>query len=400
MMAAVYAARNGCRPLLIEKNEKPGKKMYITGKGRCNLTNACDQEEFLRNVPVNPRFLYSALHLLNPEGTMAFVEKWGCPVKVERGRRVFPVSDKASDVTKAFQKALNALDVPCLYEKTVSGLSLSDGKVNGAVLADGTMIPAKAVLIATGGITYPSTGSTGDGYRLAAQAGHTVIPPQPALVPLVTAESWCHQLTGLSLEHVRLHAEYRGKTLYSEMGEMLFTHFGVSGPLVLAMSCHLRGVDLNKLRVSIDLKPALTKQQVDERLLRELKAGGTRQIKTILETMLPKRLAEFFPVICHVPPEKTASQISSEERKMLGETLKALPLTILGTRPAEEGIITSGGVDIRQINPSTMASRLVPNLFFAGEVMDVNAYTGGYNLQIAFSTGALAGQSAAMLMHS
>lgn len=400
MMAAVYAAENGIHPLLIEKNEKAGKKIYITGKGRCNLTNACGLNEFLANVPVNPRFLYSALHLLSPDDMMAWMERWGCPVKVERGRRVFPVSDKASDVTKTLQSALNFYSVPTMLHHTADKLVMENGKITGVMMTDGIVLSAKAVLIATGGISYPATGSTGDGYRLAAQAGHTVIPPQPALVPLETKETWCAGLMGLSLENVRLSAICKGKKIYDELGEMLFTHFGISGPLVLELSCHLRGIKLSDLQVFIDLKPGLSEKQTEDRLLRELTAGGAKQIKTILETMLPRRLAEIFPSLCDVPAEKTASQISSEERKRITDHLKGLPLTILRTRSAEEAIITSGGVDVRQVNPSTMASRLVPNLFFAGEVLDVNAHTGGYNLQIAFSTGALAGLSAAQLILS
>ena len=400
MMAAVYAAENGVKPLLIEKNEKAGKKIYITGKGRCNLTNACGINEFLANVPVHPRFLYSALHLLSPDGMMAFMERWGCPVKIERGRRVFPVSDKASDVTKALQNALNASGVPTHLRRTVRSLVIRDGLAAGVCLDDGTVVPARAVLIATGGISYPATGSTGDGYRFAEQAGHTVIPPQPALVPLETEQKWCAGLMGLSLENVRLYAVCHGKKIFDGLGEMLFTHFGISGPLVLQLSCHLRELNLKDLQVFIDLKPGLTEQKTDERLLRELSAGGSRQIKTILETMLPRRLAELFPEICTIPADKPAAQISAAERKRIVETLKGLPLTVLRTRPAEEAIITSGGVDIREVNPSTMASRLIPNLFFAGEVLDVSAYTGGYNLQIAFSTGALAGLSAARLIMS
>ena len=400
MMAAVYAAENGVRPLLIEKNEKAGKKIYITGKGRCNLTNACGINEFLANVPVHPRFLFSALHLLSPDDLMAFMERWGCPVKVERGRRVFPVSDKASDVTKALQNALNTSGVQTQLRQTVGSLVISNGRAEGVRLTDGTMIPAKAVLIATGGISYPATGSTGDGYRFAEQAGHTVVKPQPALVPLETEQKWCGSLMGLSLENVRLYAVCRGKKIFDELGEMLFTHFGISGPLVLQLSCHLRDLDLKELKVFIDLKPGLTAQKTDERLLRELTAGGSRQIKTVLETMLPRHLADIFPSLCSIPADKPAAQISAAERKRIADALKGLPLTILRTRPAEEAIITSGGVDVREVNPSTMASRLIPNLFFAGEVLDVSGYTGGYNLQIAFSTGALGGLSAARMIMS
>ena len=399
MMAALYAAREGVRPLLIEKNEKPGKKLYITGKGRCNLTNDCTQDEFLAEVADNPRFLYSALRLLSPQDMMALIEEAGCPVKVERGRRVFPVSDKASDVTKALQKALESAGFNVMYRTEAEALALENGQVTGVRLAGGQVIPAGAVIVATGGLSYPSTGSTGDGYRFARQAGHDIVPLRPSLIPLITREKWPASLMGLSLLNVKLSARFKGKELFSETGEMLFTHFGISGPLVLTLSCHLRGIPPEQLEVRIDLKPALSPEQVDARLVREFAANGKKQLRTVIEALLPKKMAAIFPDICGIDGEKTASQLTAAERKTLAGYLKALPLTVTGTRPVEEAVVTGGGVDTRQVNPSTMASRLVPNLFFAGEVLDVSAHTGGYNLQIAFSTGALAGKSAARLIN-
>ena len=398
MMAALYAAQSGVRPLILEKNEKAGKKIYITGKGRCNLTNDCDLQEFLREVPVNPRFLYAALKALSPQDMMKLMQDAGCPVKVERGRRVFPVSDKASDVTRTLLRLLSQAGAEIRYGAEAEELMIRDGLIAGVRLKDGSEISARAVIVATGGVSYPSTGSTGDGYRFAFQTGHRVIPPSPALIPLVTQEKWCAELMGLSLTNVRLNAVYNGKTVYSELGEMLFTHFGISGPLVLELSCHLRGIPLDALQVTIDLKPGLTPDQTEDRLARDIASGGKKQTVTLMEGLLPKRLAAIFPGLCGVDGQKPCAQITANERKALAGRLKALPLTVRRKRPIEEAVVTEGGVDVREINPSTMASRLIPNLYFAGETLDVSAHTGGYNLHIAFSTGALAGRSAAKMI--
>ena len=397
MLAALYSARAGADTLLLEKNEKLGKKLYITGKGRCNLTNACGTDEFLRNVPTNPRFLYSGLSLLDPGGMMALVEELGCPLKTERGRRVFPVSDKASDVTRALARGLSEAGCRVRLNATVRELDLSDGQVRGARLLNGQLISCKALILATGGLSYPSTGTTGDGYRLAQAAGHHVTETAPSLIPLVSPEGWVRSLQGLSLRNVTLTTQHRGKTVYSELGEMLFTHFGISGPLAIELSSHIQGIPFHELQVQIDLKPGLTPEQLHQRLLREFVSSGRRQLKNVLETLLPERLAAQIPALCGLDPAKPSAQITAADRTALVQTLKALPIRLSGARPIAEAIVTHGGVRVDEIRPGAMASKLIPNLFFAGELLDVDAHTGGYNLQIAFSTGALAGRSAAEL---
>ena len=394
MMAALFAAEGGARVTLLERNDKLGRKVYITGKGRCNLTNDCALDEFLREVPRNPRFLYSALSSFTPQQMMALLEDNGCPVTVQRGRRVFPASEKASDVTRTLERALQRAGAQVRFGCRVQALSLEDDAVRGVQLQSGEIVPADRVIIATGGLSYPGTGSTGDGYRLAEQAGHTLQPRCPSLSALETVESWPCSLQGLSLKNVTLTLKRGKKTLYSELGEMLFTHFGISGPLVLEMSCHLPD-DLAQAQVTLDLKPGLYPQQLDARLQRELESQSRRQLRSILCALLPGRLADAFPAMCGVDAMKTGSQITREERERIGHTLKQLPVTPRALRPIEEAIVTRGGVTVREVNPGTMESKLVRGLYFAGEVLDVDAHTGGYNLQIAFSTGRLAGQSAA-----
>ena len=393
MMAAVFAARAGAHVTLLEKNEKLGKKVYITGKGRCNVTNDCDRDGFLAQVPRNPRFLYSALDHFSPRDMMALLEENGCPVTVQRGKRVFPSSEKASDVTKALTGLLRKLNVRIRLNSDVRILKAEKGRIAGAELADGTFLPADAVILACGGLSYPSTGSTGDGYRLAEALGHTIIPASPVLVGLETEESWPMQLQGLSLRNVTLTLSSGKKTLYSELGEMLFTHFGISGPLVLEASCHLP-VPAAGAKLSVDLKPGLTREQLDARLRRDFAEAGKKQLKSILPGLLPASFAEIFPGLCGIPAALPCNQITAVQREALLTALKALPLTVRAPRPLAEAIVTRGGVSVKEIEPGTLRSKLIPNLYFAGEMIDVDAHTGGFNLQIAWSTGALAGASA------
>ena len=394
MMAAVFAARAGGNVTLLEKNEKLGKKVYITGKGRCNLTNDCDRDGFLAQVPRNPRFLYSALNFFSPQDMMSLLEENGCPVTVQRGKRVFPSSEKASDVTKALASLLRKLNVRICLNSAVRELKTEGGRITGAVLADGTFRPADAVILACGGVSYPSTGSTGDGYRFAEALGHTLIPPSPVLVGLETKETWPRSLQGLSLRNVTLTLSAGKKTLYSELGEMLFTHFGISGPLALEASCHLPDPAGNTSLV-IDLKPGLTREQLDARLCRDFSEAGKKQLKSVLPGLLPASLAEIFPGLCGVSASLPCNQVTAAQREALLAALKRLPLTVRAPRPVDEAVVTRGGVSVKEIEPGAMRSKLVPNLFFAGEMIDVDAHTGGFNLQIAWSTGALAGVSAA-----
>ena len=394
MTAALFAARGGAKVTLLEQNEKLGKKVYISGKGRCNLTNDCDRDTFLSQVPRNPRFLYGALSFFSPQDMMALLESAGCPVTVQRGRRVFPASEKASDVTKALSGLMAAAGVNIRLNTAVKALETAGGRVTGVRTAAGEILPADAVILCTGGFSYPSTGSTGDGYRFAAEAGHTVLDPSPVLVGLETAEEWPRALQGLSLKNVTLTLSRGKKVLYTELGEMLFTHFGISGPLVLEASCHLPE-DLKEASLRIDLKPGLTPEQLDARLLRDFAASGKKQLRTELNSLLPARLADLFPRLCGLPDTLACSQITGAQRRRLAETLKSLPLTVRAPRPLAEAIVTRGGVNVKEVEPGTLRSRILPNLYFAGELLDVDAHTGGYNLQIAWSTGALAGRSAA-----
>ena len=394
MMAALFAARAGAAVTLLEKNEKLGKKVYITGKGRCNVTNVCDDlQDFLREVPRNPRFLYSALRTFGPQDMLNLLEELGCPTKVERGRRAYPVSDHASDVTRALEKGLRQNGVDIHLHAEVKRILTEDGRVSGVEMMNGTILPASRVIVCTGGVSYPSTGSTGDGFRWASETGHAIIPAKPSLVGLRTKETWPMDLQGLTLKNICLTGHRCGKILYSEQGEMLFTHFGVSGPLVIECSCHLP--EDGKCELTLNLKPGLTREQLEQRLSRELTTAGKKQLSTVLQTLLPLRFAALFPALCGVDGKTPCSQVSAPMRAAICDKLQALPLTVTGTRPIEEAIITRGGVDVKAINPGTMESKSVPGLYFAGETIDVDAHTGGYNLQIAWSTGALAGTSAA-----
>ena len=394
MLAALFAAREGARVTLLERNEKLGKKVYITGKGRCNLTNDCTLDEFLREVPRNPRFLYSALSFFSPQDMMALLEEAGCPVETQRGRRVFPRSEKASDVNRALARLLQQAGVEVRLNSRVKALVQQDGCVAGVLLENGETVPADAVILACGGKTYPMTGSNGDGYALAQSAGHSIQPLSGVLNAIETAADWPCRLQGLSLRNVTLTLRKGKKVLYSELGEMLFTHFGISGPLTLTMSSHLPE-DLSQAEVTLNLKPGLTPQQLDARLQRDLEEQSRKQLRNVLPGLLPGRMAELFPELCGVDGDKPCCQITREERERLRDALQALPIPLRRLAPMEEAIVTRGGVTVKEINPATMESRLLPGLHFAGEMIDVDAHTGGYNLQIAWSTGALAGYSAA-----
>lgn len=401
-MAAVMAARKGCETILFEKNEKIGKKLFITGKGRCNVTNACETEALFQNVVTNPKFLYSAFYSFDNRQVMDFFEEAGCKLKTERGERVFPASDHSSDVIKALQKELRDAGVQVrlntcvsevLYEKDADGKS----RVSGVRLADGEMVNAEAVIVATGGISYESTGSTGDGYRFAAEAGHRMMECRPSLVPLETAESFCRELMGLSLKNVSVQLICQGKELYQGFGEMLFTHFGVSGPLILtASSSYVQKAYGKQAQLILDLKPALTEEQLDKRILRDFDENKNRQFKNALGGLFPARLIPVMITLSGIDPDKKVNEVTKEERKRFVTLIKSLPLTVTGCRGFAEAIITKGGVSVKEINPSTMESKKVKGLYFAGEVLDLDALTGGFNLQIAWSTGYLAGCSVAV----
>ena len=394
MMAAIHAARTGAQVTVLERNLKLGKKVYITGKGRCNVTNDCTLDEFMKEVPRNPRFLYSALSCFGPQQMMELLEDGGCPVVVQRGRRVFPATEKASDVNRTLEKIMREMGVRIVYEARVQEVLLADGVVSGVALTDGRRFAADRVIVATGGLSCPLTGSTGDGYRIAESLGHTVTPRSAVLSAIETAVDWPGELQGLSLRNVTLTMKKGKKTLYAELGEMLFTHFGISGPLVLTASSHLPE-DIREADVTLNLKPGLDAQQLDARLQRDFDEHSRKLLRSVLPGLLPARLAEIFPRLCGVDGDKVCAQITREERETLARTMQALPIPLKRLAPIEEAIVTRGGVSVKEIDPSTMESKLVPGLYFAGEVIDVDAHTGGYNLQIAWSTGALAGMCAA-----
>lgn len=394
MMAALQAAYGGARVVLLEKNEKLGKKIYITGKGRCNVTNVADVEEFFRQVPRNPRFLNAALRQFDHEDVTSTLAMLGTETKVERGGRVFPVSDHASDVTRALHRGMKDAGVQVELNTGAQKIEKTEDGLFKVTLAQGGCLTARSVVVATGGMSYPSTGCTGDGYRFAKENGHAVTPLRGSLVGLTIAEKWPTLLMGLSLKNVRVQAKMGKKKIYDELGEMLFTHFGVSGPLIIELSSHMPE-DYESVSVTLDMKPALTEEQVDLRLQREFALNARRQLSSVLMELMPARMGPVFAQVCGLSPEQPVNQITREERMLIGRMLKALPLRVNGTRPIEEAIVTRGGIEVKEVNPSTMMSRVQEGLFFAGEVLDVDAHTGGFNLQIAFSTGALAGKSAA-----
>ncbi|MBQ9112869.1 MAG: NAD(P)/FAD-dependent oxidoreductase [Clostridia bacterium] len=396
MMAAVRAARNGADTVLIERNSFCGKKLKITGKGRCNVTNACDTREFLLHVPTNPRFLYSALSCFSTEDTVSFFEDAGVPLKVERGRRVFPVSDRAEDIVAALYGRVKAEGVEIVNGRA-GGLLIEDGAVTGCRVGD-REIKADAVIIATGGKSYPGTGSDGDGYKLAAQAGHTVTPLIPSLVPLTSKSRICPSLQGLSLKNVALTVTdtQSGKTVYEDFGEMMFTHFGMTGPMILSASAHLGGMSAGRYEAHINLKPALDEKELDSRILSDFAKYANKDFINALGDLLPTKLIPVSVALSGIDGRKKVNSVTREERAALCSVLRDLRIRIEGFRPIAEAIVTKGGVDVKEINPKTMESRLCEGLYFAGEVIDVDAYTGGYNLQIAFSTGVLAGENASV----
>lgn len=423
MMAALAAANSSVSVTIFEKNEKPGKKIYITGKGRCNVTNACDGTDYFDHVKRNPRFLYSAFYDFDNNAVMDFFESNGCKLKVERGDRVFPVSDHSSDIIRTLFNAVKKAGVKVLFDTEVLSVETSAGAVSAITYADRSAGSGKdsnapimreefdSVIVCTGGVSYPSTGSTGDGYEFAKSAGHSIKEPRPSLVPFETKEDWCRELQGLSLKNVGLKlflskkdADKKGdntdntknskkkKPAYEGFGEMLFTHFGVSGPLVLTASCHYEK-DM-KAELVLDLKPALSEKQLDARVLRDFEEGLNKQFKNVIGSLFPSKLVPVMIRLSGIDPERPVHDITKEERLSFVSLIKNLPITVIGTRSFNEAIITRGGVDVKEINPSTMESKLIKGLYFAGEVIDVDTETGGFNLQVAWSTGHLAGTSA------
>ena len=392
MFAAITAAQSGSKVLLLEKNDRLGKKLLITGKGRCNVTNNCPAEEVLRNTPRNGKFLYSAMAAFPPERIMEFFEKEGCALKTERGNRVFPVTDRSQSVLDALTRKLRASGVMVKTAK-VSSIGFDETGVTGVDTSAG-LFPCRKVILATGGASYPATGSTGDGYRFAKELGHTVTEPAGSLVPLETAGSDCQEMQGLALRNVAVKLlNPKGKAVYKDFGEMLFTHFGISGPTVLSASAHIGKGD--GWRLVIDLKPALEENKLDDRILRDLEMYQNRSMENALTDLLPRSM---IPVVLRrlgVDPELQANSFTKQSRRALVELLKGFSVEITGKRPVSEAIITSGGVKVGQIDPKTMESKLVPGLYFAGEVIDCDAYTGGFNLQIAWATAYAAGKAAA-----
>ena len=394
MMAAYFAAKNKNKVTLIEKNEKTGKKIYITGKGRCNITNACDVEDLFANVMSNKKFLYSAFYGFTNSDVIDFFENHGIKTKMERGNRVFPVSDHSSDVISALERALKEQNVDILLNTCVEKIECEDSQVTGVVLCGGRKIEADAVIVATGGMSYQATGSTGDGYRFAEESGHKVTECTPSLVPFNAQEEWVAKLQGLSLKNVLVTIYDGRKKLYEDFGEMLFTHFGVSGPLILSASAAIKQNTIKKpLQMFIDLKPALSYEALDKRILREFDDAKNKQFKNSINKLLPSKMIPVIIGLSGIDPDKKVNEISKGEREGLVNLLKKLPVTLNGTRQWNEAIVTKGGISTKDINPSTMESKIIKNLYFAGEVLDLDALTGGYNLQIAWSTGALAGKS-------
>ena len=393
MMAAYMAGMCGHEVTLLEQNEKLGKKIYITGKGRCNFTNASPLEEIMQAVVSNPKFLYSAFYTFSNDAVMDFFENQGMPYKIERGNRAFPVSDHASDVIRALERAMKEQDVRIRLHTQVRELLIEDDKATGVLLTDGGKIMADSLILATGGLSYPTTGSTGDGHTMAKNSGHKIVTPRPALVPLTTKEEYILRMQGLSLKNVSLKIKDEKRVIYDAFGEMLFTHFGVSGPLVLSASSVLSRHFPREYQAYIDLKPALSEEVLNERLLREFSERPNQHIKAVFQQLLPAKMIPVMIELSGIKPEKKINEITKEERRRLVNCIKHFPMTLTGLRDYNEAIITRGGVAVKNIDPSTMQSKFVKGLYFAGEVIDVDAYTGGFNLQIAWSTGYLAGSS-------
>ena len=392
MLASIIAAKNGCGVTLFEKNEKLGKKVYITGKGRCNVTNNCDPEELLQAVMSNPKFLYSAFYSFTSQDMMQLLEDAGVSLKTERGNRVFPVSDHSSDIIHGLEQLMKKYGVQIHLRSEVKNLLTENGIVTGIQLTDNKVYTADAVIVATGGLSYPTTGSTGDGYRFAVETGHTVTECMPSLVPLTTKEAYIPLMKGLSLRNVELTIKRGKKTVYQDFGEMMFTHFGITGPLVLSASAKI-GKFLQKgeeLSAYLDLKPALSHEQLDNRILREFSSAQNKQFKNVIGVLFPSSLTPVIIGLGPIPEDKVIHDISREERLAFGALIKAFPFTITGLGGFSEAVITRGGVSVREIQPGTMESKKIKNLYFIGEVLDLDAVTGGYNLQIAWSTAYLA----------
>ena len=394
MLASVFAARNGHEVHVFEKNEKTGKKLYITGKGRCNLTNACDMDGLLESVRSNPRFLYSAFYGFTNQDAIDFFEEEGLPLKTERGGRVFPVSDRSADVLDTLRRSMKKAGVQAHLNSEVDSLLTENGQITGLLLKDGQRVSGDAVIVATGGLSYPVTGSTGDGYRFAREAGHTVTECTPSLTPFNIREDFVRELQGLSLKNVEIRIYNGKKEVFSEFGEMLFTHFGVSGPLILTASSYVGKLAAKKeLRLCLDLKPALTEEQLDQRLLRDFEANPNKSFKNVAGGLFPAKLTPVMMKLGGIDPDRKIHDISREERRGFVRRMKCLEMTVTGLRDYREAIITKGGVSVKEVNPSTMESKLVRGLYFIGEVLDLDAVTGGYNLQIAWSTAAAAGNA-------
>ncbi|MBR6551654.1 MAG: NAD(P)/FAD-dependent oxidoreductase [Clostridia bacterium] len=395
LMAAGTAAKNGLKVTLLERNDKLARKVAITGKGRCNVTNDCPLlNDLIANIPVNGRFLFGAFSRFDTADTMDFFEEMGVPLKIERGNRVFPVSDKALDIVDALNKYITINGVTRKQGRATE-LIIEDGKVAGCITEDGKKYYASNVIVATGGLSYPKTGSTGDGYELAKQAGHKITTLKPSLVPLECHEGWCTEAQGLSLRNVKITVEdtVNHRDIYEDMGEMIFTHYGISGPMVLSASSHMRNMEKGRYKIHIDFKPALTYEQLDKRIQRDLLECSNKNLYNTLSLLLPRKMIPITVKLTKLNGNLKSNQVTKEMRSELVDFLKDITLTITDFRPIDEAVVTSGGVDISEINPKTMESKLVKGLYFAGEVLDVDAYTGGFNLQIAFSTGHLAGDS-------
>ena len=394
LVAAGVAAKQGAQVLLLERNHRMARKVMITGKGRCNITNNCSEESFLQHVCSNSKFLFGPIHRFPPQRTMAFLEEQGVPLKVERGNRVFPISDKAVDIVDALVSFARNSGVHFM-QKRVSKVLISDQRVRGVSCEDNTELLSPKVIVATGGKSYPQTGSTGDGYQFALQAGHTIVSLRPSLIPIETREDWCRECMGLSLKNVTLTLWENGKKkpLYAELGEMLFTHFGVSGPLVLTASTYLKK-ELSLYHMEIDLKPALDAHQLEQRILRDFEKNQNRDFFNSLSELLPRKLIPIIVRLSAIPPDEKVHQITKAQRETLCHLIKHLPFTPKRLLPMEEAIVTAGGVCVKEISPQTMESKRCKGLYFAGEVLDLDARTGGFNLQIAFSTGFVAGESA------
>jgi len=394
MMAAGTAAKRGIETILLEKNKRPGTKLLLTGKGRCNITNNTDIQGLIDNTPGNGSFLYSAFYTFSNEDIIRFFNENRLPTKLERGGRIFPESDRAADVRDTLLSYAEKNGARLCLSSPAESVIVESGKVAGVKLKNGSRIDCDSVIIATGGLSYPKTGSTGDGYVMAKECGHVIIPPKPSLVPLEVHEDWVRELQGLTLKNVSiLLTDTKGKKIYSDFGEMLFTHFGVSGPVILSCSRHILDMDYRDVTLTIDLKPALTLEKLDERIKRDFEKFSRKQFKNSLGELLPKKLIPVIVRLSGISGEKFVNQITRQERRELAGLLKGLKLRIKGTRPIDEAVVTAGGVCTDEINPSTMESKLIKGLFFAGEVIDVDAYTGGFNLTIAFSTGYLAGMN-------